>query len=217
MFNRKDKPSIIGRFLTFVTCIVLGMFVLINANFIQGKAEAEVFPVMMNSVYVNKQNTENINIEFRKMMLDHPDISSVVLYKFVQDSGTSIYTGQVNITSETREGSQLPSDSEISPMTDGTKSIQDILLNNVQYENVSKIQLLCQDRFSDTQVYSCERYKKIGSKYKSVVSIPIIQNVNVGVIGYIMITLGSEYDNLQVQDLVNGIRPNITNVQLLVN
>lgn len=217
MFNRKDKPSILERFFTIVACFVLGVFVLINANFIQGKAEAEVFPIMMNSVYASQQNNENINIEFRKMMIKYPDIHSVVLYKFVQDSGTSIYTGQINITSETQDGSKLPVDSNINPMVDSTNSIQDILLNKINYENVATIQLLCENKFNASQLFSCERYKKIGSQYKSVISIPIIQNVDVGVIGYVMITLGSEYDNLQVQDLVNGLRPYITSVQLLVN
>lgn len=217
MFNRKDKPSILERFFTVVACFVLGVFVLFNANFIQGKADAEVFPIMMNSVYASQQNNENINVEFRKMMLKYPDIHSVVLYKFVQDSGTSIYTGQINITSETQDGSKLPVDSNINPMVDSTNSIQDILLNKINYENVATIQLLCENKFNASQLFSCERYKKIGSQYKSVISIPIIQNVDVGVIGYVMITLGSEYDNLQVQDLVNGLRPYITSVQLLVN
>jgi len=217
MFNRKDKPSILERFFTIVACFVLGVFVLINANFIQGKAEAEVFPIMMNSVYASQQNNENINVEFRKMMIKYPDIKSVVLYKFVQDSGTSIYTGQINITSETHDGSKLPDDNDVNPMVDSTNSIQDILLNKVNYENVATIQLLCENKFNASQLFSCERYKKIGSKYKSVISIPIIQNVDVGVVGYVMITLGSEYDNLQVQDLVNGLRPYITSVQLLVN
>jgi hypothetical protein len=217
MFNRKEKPSILERFFTIVACFVLGVFVLVNSNFIQGTAEAEVFPLMMNSVYASKQTNENINVEFRKMMLKYPDIQSVILYKFVQDSGTSIYTGQVNITSETHDGSKIPEDSYVNPMMDSTNSIQDILLNKINYENVATIQLLCEDRFSSSQLFSCERYKKIGTTYKSVISIPIIQNVNVGVIGYVMVTLGSEYDNLQVQDLVNGLQPNITSVQLLVN
>lgn len=217
MFNRKNNPSILERFFTSVACFVLSVFVLIAANFIQSKAEAEVFPIIMNSVYANQQNNENINVEFKKMMLKYPDIHSVVLYKFVQGSGTSIYTGQINITSQTHDGSKLPIDRNINPMVDSTNSIQDILLNKINYENVSTIQLLCENKFNASQLFSCERYKKIGSQYKSVISIPIIQNVDVGVIGYVMITLGSEYDNLQVQDLVNGLRPYITSVQLLVN
>lgn len=214
MFNRKENLTFFERLLSIVACFVLGLFVLLNSNFIQSKVAADTYPILMSQVY--NLNTESINMEFRKMIVHFPDISSVVLYKFVQDKGTSMYTGQINVTSETSDGTKLPNDSTVVPMVDGTNNIQEILLNNVHYENIATIQLLCENRFDTAQLYSCERYKKIGSKYKSIVSIPIIQNIDVGVVGYVMITLGSEYDNLQVQDLVNNLRPYITSIQPLV-
>lgn len=213
MFNRKEN-TFFKRLLSIVACFVLGLFVLLNSNFIQNKVSAGTYPILMSQAY--KLNTESINMEFRKMIIHVPDISSVVLYKFVQGEGTSMYAGQVNITSETSDGTKLPNDSSVVPMVDGTNNIQEILLNNIHYENIATIQLLCENRFDTAQLYSCERYKKIGSKYKSIVSIPIIQNIDVGVVGYVMITLGSEYDNHQVQDLVNKLRPYITNIQPLV-
>lgn len=215
MFNRKGNLSILKRLLSIVACFVLGLFVLINSNNITVKAEVEGHPIL-SSQTLETQSVESINMEFRKMIVHFPDISSVVLYKFVPDKGTSLYTGQVNVTSETSDGTKLPNDSTVVPMVDGTNNIQEILLNNVHYENIATIQLLCENRFNTAQLYSCERYKKIGSKYKSVVSIPIIQNIDVGVVGYVMITLGSEYDNLQVQDLVNKLRPYIASIQPLV-
>lgn len=216
MFNRKEKLSFLERILSVVACFVLGLFVLFNANLLSDKALANAIPVAMGQVYEETQNAEAINLEFRKMMLKNPDISSVVLYKFVRDKGTSMYTGQINVTSETSDGTKLPNDSKIVPMVDGTNNIQEILLNNIHYENISTIQLLCENRFDTAQFYSCEKYKRIGSKYKSIISIPIIQNINVGVVGYVLITLGSEYDNLEVQDLVNELRPNIASIQPLV-
>ncbi|AFC21755.1 virion structural protein [Cronobacter phage vB_CsaM_GAP32] len=213
MFNRKGN-LILKRLLSIVACFVLGLFVLINCNNITVKAEIEGQTILNTQAY--NQNVESINMEFRKMMLHVPDISSIVLYKFIPDKGTSLYTGQLNVTSETSDGTKLPNDSTVVPMVDGTNNIQEILLNNVHYENIATIQLLCENRFDTAQLYSCERYKKIGSKYKSVVSIPIVQNIDVGVVGYVMITLGSEYDNLQVQNLVNKLRPYISSIQPLV-
>ena len=204
------------RILSIVACFVLGLFVLMNVNAVHNKAEADVFPIVMSQVHEINKNSENINIEFRKMMIKVPDISSVVLYKFVPDKGTSMYTGQINVTSETSDGTKLPNDRTVVPMVDSTNNIQEILLNNVHYENISTIQLLCQNQFDAAQQYSCAKYKKIDSKSKSIISIPIIKNIDVGVVGYVMITLGSEYDNLQVQDLVNELRPYISSIQPLV-
>lgn len=217
MLNRKEKLSIIGRLLTIVACFVLGLFVLFNVNrFMSSPTQENINPPSVVSTIYEQQNADYINLEFRKMMLKHPDITSVVLYKFVSDKGSSMYTGQVNITSEASDGQKIPSDDTIVPMVDSTNNIQEILLNNIHYENIAMIQLLCENKFDSNQIYSCEKYKKIGSKFKSVVSIPIVQNIDVGVIGYIMITLRSEYDNLQVQDLVNELRPYISSVQPLV-
>lgn len=216
MLNRKEKLSILGRFLTIVACFVIGLFVLFNVNqYCSSPKQEDINPPAVSTMY-QQQNSDYINLEFRKMMLKHPDITSVVLYKFVSDKGSALYTGQVNITSETSDGQKLPTDDTIVPMVDGTNNIQEILLNNIHYENITTIQLLCENKFDSNQLYSCEKYKQIGSKFKSVVSIPIVQNIDVGVIGYIMITLRSEYDNLQVQNLVNELRPYITSVQPLV-
>lgn len=217
MFNRKERFTVLCRFLTIAACFVIGLFVLLNVNSIKTAVKKEVFPLLTDSMYnLNQQNVDNINMEFRKMIINFPDISSVVLYKFVSDSGTSIYTGQLNITSESNIGTKLSRDNKITPMEDSTNNVQEILLNNVHYDNISTIQLLCNSRFDTTKPYSCEKYKQIGSKYKSVISIPIVHTVDVGVVGYVMITLGSEYDNLQVQDLVNNLRPYISSVQQLV-
>lgn len=216
MLNREEKLSILGRLFTIVACFVLGLLVLFYVNrYIATPAQEAMNPQVVSTMY-QQQNADYINLEFRKMMLKHPDISSVVLYKFVSDKGSSMYTGQVNITSEASNGEKIPSDNTVVPMVDGTNNIQEILLNNIHYENVATIQLLCENKFDSNQLYSCEKYRKIGSKFKSVVSIPIVQNIDVGVIGYIMITLHSEYDNLQVQDLVNELRPYITSIQPLV-
>ncbi|SOK58582.1 hypothetical protein [Yersinia phage fHe-Yen9-04] len=217
MFNRKEKLTILCRLLTIAACFVLGLFVLLNVNKLQSTAQREVFPIIVNNVYnLNPQNVNNINIEFRKMIINYPDITSAVLYKFVSDSRTSMYTGQINVTSETKEGTNLPNDTNPVSMVDSTNNVQEILLNNVHYDNIASIQLLCENKFDTNKLYSCEKYKKIGSKYKSVISIPIVQDVDVGVIGYVMITLSSEYDNLQVQNLVNGLRPYISSIQPLV-
>lgn len=217
MFNRKQQLSIVGKLLTMVACFVLGLFILFNMDNIHRKTESEISPVIMKNIAgVTSQNTDVINMEFRKMMIKFPDISSVVLYKFVSDKGTKMYTGQISITSETSNGKKIPSDTDnVTPMVDGTNNIQEILLNNVHYENIATIQLLCENRFDTTQPYSCERYKRNGTTYKSIVSIPIVQDVDVGVIGYVMITLGNEYDNLEVQNLVNSLRPNLASIQVL--
>ncbi|AQW88832.1 virion structural protein [Serratia phage BF] len=217
MFNRKEKLTILCRLLTIVACFVLGLFVLLNVNNIQVSAKKEVFPLIVNNVYnIKQQNVDNINIEFRKMIMNHPDITSAVLYKFVSDGSNSMYTGQINVTSETKDGTIIPNDNKTVSMVDSTNNVQEILLNNVHYDNIATIQLLCENKFDTSQMYSCEKYKKIGSKYKSVISIPIVQNIDVGVVGYVMITLSSEYDNLQVQNLVNGLRPYISSIQPLV-
>jgi hypothetical protein len=216
MFNRKQQLSIVGKLLTMVACFVLGVFVLFNMDYIHKKTESEMSPIIMKSLAtVNVQNKSIINMEFRKMMIKFPDISSVVLYKFVSDKGTKMYNGQISVTSETRDGRMLPSDDNVTPMVDGTNNIQEILLNNVHYENIATIQLLCETRYDVTQPYSCERYKRNGAIYKSIISIPIVQDVDIGVIGYVMITLGNEYDNLEVQNLVNSLRPNISSIQVL--
>lgn len=218
MLNRKEKLTLLGKFITIIMCLFLGIMVLLNVNSITKKEEQSVFPIITNATYdIKQQNVENINLEFRKMMIKHPDINSIILYKFVPDKGTSIYTGQLNITSESKDGKQIPTDDTIVPMIDGTNNIQEILLNNVHYENISTIQLLCENKFDTTQLYSCEKYKNIGSKFKSVIFIPIVRNIDVGVVGYIMVTLSSEYDNIQVQDLVNGLRPYITIIQPLIS
>lgn len=217
MFNRKEKLTILCSFLTIVACFVLGLLVLLNVNKIQVSENKKIFPLIVNRVYdIKQQNIDSINIEFRKMIMNHPDISSAVLYKFVSDGDNSMYTGQINITSETKDGTIIPNDDKTVSMVDSTNNVQEILLNKVHYDNIATIQFLCDNKFDTRQMYSCEKYKKIGSKYKSVISIPIVQNIDVGVVGYVMITLSSEYDNLQVQNLVNGLRPYISSIQTLV-
>lgn len=218
MHNRKEQLTLLGRFLAIVTCFILGCFITINANSIQLSVRNEVYPLLLENVYkIKNKNIDNINIEFRKMLISNKDISSIVLYKFISDDKTSMFTGQVNVTSESKDGTNLPRSNFIAPMVDSTNNIQEILLNKVHYDNITTIQLLCDTKYDSTKFYSCEKYKDIGSTYKSVVSIPIINNLDVGVVGYVMITLGSEYDNMQVQSLVNNLKPYLNNVQSLVN
>lgn len=218
MLNRTEQLSILGRILTIVACLIFGIFVFLNANSIKTTVKQEILPSIMSNMYeVKDSNIKHINTEFRKIISTNKDISTVVLYKFVADKTTSIYTGQINVTTESRNGTKTPNDSTtVVPMVDSTDNIQEILLNQVHYDNIATIQLLCENKFDASQLYSCEKYKTIDTKFKSVVSIPIVNDTDYAVVGYIMITLGSEYNHIQVQNLVNDIRPYLSSIKPLV-
>lgn len=143
------------------------------------------------------------------------NITKVVLYKFVPDSkNKSLYKGQLLVSSISKTNDKTVVD-VMPPLNspDSTDIIQDVLLNQVHYNTFQFMQMVCNSKLDLNEYYSCERYRILKAQYKSFVSVPIHDDKTYMVIGYIVILSTVEYDNNQIQELINNSQPHLIAVR----
>ena len=201
--NHAESHSFADRFITCILCCIIVLLCTDSTEYVNKPPDSE---------YITNQYKSNVEVELKRILLKNDDITSASVFKFTTGD-SDIYTGQVKVGSVSKDGHEIKDEHLINPMVDSTNSVQNILLNNVNYENTKTIKLLCEDKFSTSSLFSCERYKQISQNYKSIISIPIVKDVNTGVTGYVMLTLRSEYSHRQVQEIVNRLQDNIKNIE----
>lgn len=166
-----------------------------------------------NSLSLNKVKTIDDNLT--NLAYSDSNITTVALYRFVPDSkNKALYKGQVLIStiSKNKDESYL----QLMPplnSPDSTEIIQDVLLNQVHYNTFQFMQMVCNSKLELNEYYSCERYKILKAQYKSFVSVPIHDDKTYMVIGYIVILSSVEYNNIEIQNLINKFKDNLIAVR----
>lgn len=210
----KEKLSLWGRLLTIISCLIFGVFIFINSHIVQQIVVRNVLPVIATIVYQDDTTFAYRSI-LRSILSKNEDISNIVIYKFIPDENTSIYKGQIGVASESKYDDFPVLSTEVESLNENT-NVQDILLNKIRYDSVRTIKVLCDNQFDPRHVYSCEKFKQIDLRHKSIVSIPIMDSSNYGVLGYVMITLDSEYGHAEVQELVNDTKPYLSRMERII-
>lgn len=185
-----------------------------NTSKVHDIVQEKAFPVIANLFY-GVSDEELLMFTLDRMMAENEQINSIVAYQFIADEVTSIYKDQMVIASKSRVGTSHFVIGYKEPVT-LNGNVQNILLNKIQYDNTKTINVLCENLFDVNHVYSCEKFKMIDTKHKSVVSIPILDNESFGVLGYVVITLDGEYNHSHVEALVNKTKMFILRMERII-
>lgn len=224
MLNLKEKINLVTRILTFLSCFVFCILMVLHSDYVKHLAIENIIPLLSNnetsqvqsdtapSAVVDTTNVDIINNEFDNIFNSNQDISSIVLYKFVSPSGSKLYNGQMIIASKNKN-KPIENNGNIESIHDNSDMIQELLLNKIRYDNISTIKTLCKTKYDQEKNFSCAKFQQLGTSFKSVVSIPMVDKKSLAVIGYIMITLDSDYNNLEIENIVNNLDKNIENIQ----
>ncbi|MFS8320070.1 hypothetical protein ACMG5I_04005 [Escherichia coli] len=91
------------------------------------------------------------------------------------------------------------------------RAYQEIFLNKVHYETIIGSKMECSLYYDKTKDYSCDDVKQIRYTYNTIITIPILDKDKYEVAGYVMITTNRTLNQYEVQNLINDIRPYISN------
>jgi hypothetical protein len=91
------------------------------------------------------------------------------------------------------------------------RAYQEIFLNKVHYETIVGSKLECSLFYDNTKDYSCDDVQHIRYTYNTIITIPILDKKKFEVAGYVMITTNRTFNQHEVQDLINNIRPYMKN------
>lgn len=217
MFKSANRHPGVLRLLTFFMC-VLFVLVISNSNYLKSEVRDLVSPVLMSSFFnISGGNIQLINDEFRDIIHKHGDILQIELYKFTTENNSDLYGGQVNVAKAINGKHQLTDSKPFIPISESAGSVKGILMNNVYHETSERIRHRCTDTFDVVKDYSCGQYAMVDSPSRSVVSIPLVNAGGYRVIGYLTIVLDREYNDKEVQRLVNDVRFSAARVQALIN
>lgn len=217
MFKSAKKHLHVFRLLTFIMCVVFVLVILFNSNYIKTEVRDVLSPVLMSSFYdISGGNIKTINKEFMSLINTHGDIVQLELYKFTSEINSNLYGGQVNVAKATRGTHGITETRSFIPMDESTGNIKGILLNNIHHDTAETIRHRCLDKFDVVKDYSCSKYTMIDSPNKSVISVPLVDGSGYHVIGYITFSMDREYNELEVQSLVNDVRKSIATIQKLM-
>lgn len=211
--------KILSRVLVFFMCTVFGALVYMNSINIQVVADDVLVPYSNEPYMVPKGNVKEINNQFGQIINSTPTVSTILLYKFVANSETSIYSGRLSITSKSRDGSDFITRFKKYwlPMQGNTDKLQSLLLNNTHYETVETINKSCAIKSSKDSVSDCDEYKYIKKQYKAVLSMPIYDASDYSVKGYITFMLTKELSTDEQVLFINSMAPYLHKVAKLVN
>lgn len=119
-------------------CISLGLLVFYNKSFIEDKLTNNFIPLLEKTFFKSSYELEQINIAFGRIIEEEPDISTIVLYKFIPDENTQMHKGQVGLALRDRSGvRRIRTDMYTLDRSD--RAYQEIFLNKVYYENIFRI------------------------------------------------------------------------------
>lgn len=217
MQDRNVKRTKIVRFFTAVACFIFGIVIVLNSNTIKSKISEHVMPMVHEQIAsTDKNNILYVNKVFSNIIKDKPDVSTIVLYKFVPDDSSSMFKGQLGLTIKDRDG-KTSMNPDLYTMSNNKQALQEILLNKVHYENISSSKKECREFYNSKLNYDCLKFDNLHETYKTVVTIPLVDSNGYKVIGYVLFVLDKQYDNIQVQKIVNDIRPHLSGVQSKAN
>lgn len=213
MQDRNVTRTKIVRFFTAIVCFLFGIVIVLNSSTIRSRMSEHVIPIVHEQIASNdKNNISYVNKEFVKIIKKKHDISTIVLYRFVPDDKTKMFKGQLGLTISDRNGKKSMNP-DLFTMSNNNQALQEILLNKVHYENISSIKRECKEFYSVKINYDCLKFDNLHETYKTVVTIPLVDRNGYNVIGYVLFVLDKQYDNNQVQQIVNELRPHLKGVQ----
>lgn len=211
MLNCTNKKSPIGRLLALVACFLFGLVIVLNINSVKSTISDSVTTVQK---HVDRESYEigKVNKQFTTIVKEHSTINSVVLFKFIKDDKSVFYKGHTGVTLVDRNG-VADLNSHIFSLIDDNNFMQEILLNKVHYENIDSNINQCISFYKIGTQYFCDEFKNIGHRYKTLITIPVNGKNGYSVIGYVMIVLNGQNNNVEVQRIVNDVRTQLVEVQ----
>jgi len=211
MLNCTNKKSPLGRFLALVSCLLLGLVIVLNINSVKSTISDSVTTVQKH-VDRESYEIEKVNKQFLTIVKEHSTINSVVLFKFIKDDKSFLMKGHTGITLVDRNG-VAGFNSHIFSVIDDNNFMQEILLNKVHYENIDSNINQCINFYKLGTQYFCDEFKNVGHRYKTVITIPVNSKDGYSVIGYVMIVLNGQNNNIEVEQIVNDVRTQLVVVQ----
>ncbi|EON7637144.1 hypothetical protein ABV23_RS01460 [Escherichia coli] len=138
MFKHNRIMSAILKVFAVCACISLGLLVFYNKSFIEDKLANNFIPLLEKTFFKSSYELEQINIAFGRIIEEEPDISTIVLYKFIPDENTQMHKGQVGLALRDRSSvRRIRTDMYTLDRSD--RAYQEIFLNKVYYENIFRI------------------------------------------------------------------------------
>lgn len=202
------------RFFTFVGCAIVGVFLLLNTDKIEQMVAKTVLPFVHEQIVNNSLEVNKINASFQTILDTQSDVRTVVLYRFVPDEKTDMYKGQVGVTIKDRYNRRRSMEPELYTLNSSKFAFQEIMLNKVHFENVSSSKNECFKFYAheEDSKYVCGDVTEIRSQKITIITIPVVDKAGYKVIGYILVTVDRNYNELHVEDLVNAIKPYISDI-----
>lgn len=208
MSTHKRIFSSILRVFIVCSCISLSVLLFLNRSQIENRITVTVIPSIEKHFFKSSFELDKVNDSFVNILANHSDISTLVLYKFVPDEDTQMYKGQIGLALRDRSGARrLRTDMYTLDRSD--RAYQEIFLNKVHYETIVGSKLECSLYYDNTKDYSCEDVKHIRYTYNTIITIPILDKKKYEVAGYVMITTNRTFNQHEVENLINEIRPQL--------
>lgn len=211
MLNCTNKKSPLGRLLAIVACFLFGLVIVLNINSVKSTISDSVTTVQK---HVARESYEigKVNKQFTTIVKEHSTINSVVLFKFIKDDKSVLLKGHTGVTLVDRNGvSDL--NSHLFSLIEDNNFMQEILLNKVHYENIDANINQCLNFYKLGTQYFCDEFKNVGHRYKTLIAIPLNSKDGYSVVGYVMIVLNGQNNNLEVEKIVNDVRTQLVEVQ----
>lgn len=210
------KKSPIARLVAFVACLLFGLVIVLNINFVKSTISDSVIPTVQKHVDRESYEIGKINRIFTSIVEDNSPINSIVLFKFMHDEESRFFKGHTGITLVDRNG-VADLNSHVFSLIDDNNFMQEILLNKVHYENVNSNINQCINFYKVGTQYFCDEFKNVGQRYKTIITVPVINTDGYTMLGYVMIVLNGKYNNTEVQRVVNSVRSKLVEVQGSLN
>lgn len=211
MLNCTNKKSPFGRLLAIVACFLFGLVIVLNGNSVKSTISDSVIPYVHKHVDRESYEIGKVKNIFSTIIKDSTTINSIVLFKFIPDETTKMIKGHTKVTLVDRNGA-ADLNSHIFSLIDENKLMQEIMLNKIHYENINANINQCINFYKVDSNYFCDEFKNIGQRYKTLIIIPVVHDDGYTVIGYVMIVLNGKYDNIEIQDIINNVRSQFTEV-----
>ncbi len=201
----------IFRFITVCMCFILGITILLSKEKIENEIIKTVFPSVEKYISKSSYELKKINHEFGNILNSETDINTVVLYKFIPDSETHFFKGQVGVALRDRNGNEKVM-TDLYTLDRSNNAYQEILLNKVHYENIFGSKMECGMFYNKELDYSCQDVQNISYSNYTIITIPVLDHNGYQVTGYIMLTINKRYHQYEVQGLVNSIKPYVLTI-----
>ncbi|WNA16037.1 virion structural protein [Xanthomonas phage XaC1] len=207
--------KVLNRIVVFIMCSVFTVFMYLNSVNIKLATNNMLAPYAVDEPYtVPKRNVSEINTQLDKIIDSTPAVSTILLYKFVANTQTSIYNGRIGITSKSRDGSDFITRFRAYwlPMNSNPEKLQTLLLNNTHYETVDSIKKNCSMKETE-----CQQFLYVKENFKAIMSFPIYDDSDYSVKGYMTFLLDRELSEDEQVLLIKSMSPYLNKIANLVN